>query len=60
MADFLMDEPEKGEERDGRARDLLELDFDHLLFAHGEPVIRRGRAVLEGFAADPRSAEFGQ
>jgi hypothetical protein len=32
-------------------RDLLELDFDHLLFAHGEPLVGGGRSALREFAA---------
>jgi glyoxylase-like metal-dependent hydrolase (beta-lactamase superfamily II) len=31
-------------------RRLLELDFDHLLLAHGEPVARGGKDALRGFA----------
>jgi hypothetical protein len=30
---------------------LLELDFDHLLFAHGEPLIGGGKAALREFLA---------
>ena len=32
-------------------RRLLDLDFDHLLFAHGEPLIGGGRAALRDFVA---------
>ena len=32
-------------------RGLLDLDFDHLLFAHGEPLIGGGRVALRGFVA---------
>ena len=32
-------------------RRLLDLDFDHLLFAHGDPLIGGGRAALREFAA---------
>jgi len=32
-------------------RRLLELDFDSLLFAHGEPLIGGGRAALREFLA---------
>ncbi|MDQ3586898.1 MAG: hypothetical protein M3375_00900 [Actinomycetota bacterium] len=60
VPDFLMDEPEKVKsETLERIDDLLALDFNHLLFAHGDPVIGRGRAALSGFAASPRSADFG-
>ena len=34
-----------------RAAALSEREFDHLLFAHGEPLIGGGRAALERFAA---------
>ena len=61
VPDFLMDEPEQvKKETLERIEDLLKLDFDHLLFAHGDPVIGRGRAALEAFLADPRSANFGE
>jgi hypothetical protein len=30
-------------------RDLLERDFDHLLFAHGEPLIGGGKSALRDF-----------
>ena len=32
-------------------RGLLELDFDSLLFAHGEPLIGGGRAAVREFVA---------
>jgi hypothetical protein len=32
-------------------RRLAELDFDHLLLAHGEPFVGNGREVLRAFAA---------
>ncbi len=34
---------------------LLELDFEHLLLAHGEPVVGDGRVVLEEFVRARRS-----
>jgi glyoxylase-like metal-dependent hydrolase (beta-lactamase superfamily II) len=34
-----------------RAAALAGRDFDHLLFAHGDPLIGGGRAALERFAA---------
>jgi hypothetical protein len=34
---------------------LLELDFEHLLLAHGEPVIGDGHAVLEEFVRAQRA-----
>jgi glyoxylase-like metal-dependent hydrolase (beta-lactamase superfamily II) len=33
-------------------RRLLDLDFDNLLFAHGEPLIGGGRVALREFVAD--------
>jgi hypothetical protein len=32
-------------------RHLLDLEFDHLLFAHGEPLIGGGKAALSEFVA---------
>ena len=32
-------------------RTLLERDFDHLLFAHGDPIVGRGKRALEEFLA---------
>ena len=32
-----------------RFTELLELDFDHLLFAHGDPLIGGGKAALRAF-----------
>jgi hypothetical protein len=40
---------------------LLTRDFDHLLFAHGDPLIGGGRAALRDFVASPVGEEdFGQ
>lgn len=42
-------------------RGLLERDFDVLLFAHGDPVPRGGKAALRDFVASPVGHEdFGQ
>jgi hypothetical protein len=52
VPDSLMDEPEKTKEGLTNAyRGLLERDFDfeHLLFAHGEPLVGGGRAALKEF-----------
>jgi glyoxylase-like metal-dependent hydrolase (beta-lactamase superfamily II) len=58
--DFLMDDPEQVKESTlERIGELLKLDFDHLLLAHGDPIIGRGRTALEEFAENPRSADFG-
>ncbi len=34
-------------------RGLLTRDFDHLLFAHGEPLIGGGKAALRDFLQRP-------
>lgn len=50
VPDWLMDEPE--ETKDGLRtayRGLLELDFDHLLLAHGAPVTDDARSALHAF-----------
>jgi len=58
--DFLMDDPERvKQDTVKRIEELLTLDFDHLLLAHGEPIIGRGRTALSDFAENPRSADFG-
>jgi hypothetical protein len=49
--DFLGDDPE-GVKRGLRAaldRLVAEQEFDHLLFAHGDPIVGDGRAALERF-----------
>ena len=44
---LIGDEPERVKERiRGRAAALAELDFTHLLFAHGAPLLERGREAL--------------
>ncbi len=50
---LLGDDPEAEKQRlrDGFARLAAEVDFDHLLFAHGTPVIGEGRGQLRRFAA---------
>jgi hypothetical protein len=50
VPDFLMDDPpavKRGVV--GSVRRLCELDFDGLLFAHGDPLPTGGRAALEAF-----------
>ena len=46
-----MDNPEetKAALRDAYRR-LLDLDFDHLLLAHGDPVVTSGKQALRTFA----------
>jgi hypothetical protein len=40
---------------------LLTRDFDHLLFAHGDPMVGGGKAALRDFATSPVGHEdFGQ
>ena len=50
---LLGDDPaaEKRRLRDGFAALVEEVDFDHLLFAHGPPIVRDGREALRRFAA---------
>jgi Metallo-beta-lactamase superfamily len=44
-------EAEKERLRDGFARLAAEVDFDHLLLAHGRPIVGDGREQLRRFAA---------
>ncbi|HEU4658472.1 MAG TPA: hypothetical protein VFR97_13145 [Capillimicrobium sp.] len=40
---------------------LLQRDFEHLLFAHGSPLVNRGKAALRDFVGSPAGHEdFGQ
>jgi hypothetical protein len=49
---LIGDDPEGVKERLFNAyRGLLERDFEHLLFAHGEPLIGGGHAALKEFVA---------
>ena len=42
-------------------RGLLTRDFDHLLFAHGDPLVGRGKAALKKFVNSPAGEEdYGQ
>ena len=53
FADFLLgDDPEaeKRRLRDGFARLAADIDFDHLLLAHGTPILGDGREQLARFA----------
>jgi hypothetical protein len=51
VPDFLMDEPAKTKQGllEAFRRILDEYDFDHLLLAHGLPLIGNGRSELEEF-----------
>lgn len=53
VPDGLMDEPERTKDglRAAYRRLCEELDFDHLLLAHGEPFVGNGHEVLRAFAA---------
>jgi hypothetical protein len=57
VPDFLMDDP-PGTKRGilDSLRRLCELEFDVLLFAHGEPLVGGAREALGDFIASPRSA----
>jgi hypothetical protein len=52
VPDFLMDDPEQTKQdlREAYAR-LLELDFDRLLLAHGDPVASGGKQALREFVS---------
>lgn len=52
VPDELMDEPRrvKAGLRAAYGRLAAELDFDHLLLAHGDPVVTGGREALRAFA----------
>jgi hypothetical protein len=60
--ELLGDDPE--EVKEGLKRrflTLLERDFDHLLFAHGDPIVGRGKKALRDFATSPgRQPERGR
>ena len=50
VPDWLMDEPEQTKQRLREAyRRVLELDFDRLLLAHGDPVVVGARDALAAF-----------
>jgi hypothetical protein len=50
VPDYLMDDPEQTREQLREAyRRLLDLDFDLLLLAHGEPVVGEAREALRAF-----------
>jgi hypothetical protein len=53
VSDWLMDDPEQTKQALRHAyRRLLELDFDVLLLAHGEPVVGGAKDALRTFAGD--------
>jgi hypothetical protein len=52
VPDHLMDDPEQTRQGLREAyRQLSELDFHHLLLAHGEPFVGNGREALRAFAS---------
>lgn len=53
MPDFLLgDDPEAVKQALRKVyREMLDLEFDHLLLAHGEPVIGAGHATLSAFVS---------
>ncbi len=61
VSDGLMDDPERDKAAIVAAlkRLLAEVDFDHLLLAHGGPVIGDGREQLQRFASAGASASAG-
>lgn len=60
VPDFLMDDPATVKRRQLEAMErLLELDFDAILLAHGEPIPRGGKQMLERFIAEPAQADLG-
>ena len=52
VPDNFMDEPEKTKDglRDAYRRIVEDLEFEHLLLAHGPPVVGGGREALRAFA----------
>ena len=51
VPDYLMDDPEQHKAGPARClRGLLELDFDLLLLAHGQPILAGGKQALGAFA----------
>ena len=60
VPDFLLgDDPEAVKRGLAESlRRLTELQFDGLLFAHGEPLLGGARQALIGFVESPRTAEF--
>ena len=54
-----MDEPERVKAETATALErLLELDFDAVLLAHGEPIAAGGKQALRDFIAEPGQADF--
>jgi hypothetical protein len=52
VPDHYMDDPETVKQKvRARVESLLELEFDSLLFAHGDPLVRGGKQALRDFLA---------
>lgn len=59
VPDQYMDDPERTKAGIIESlRRLLELDFDGLLFAHGEPLVGGGKDALREFVELPRTVEL--
>jgi hypothetical protein len=59
VPDFLMDEPDRVKPATTAALErILELDFDAILLAHGEPIPSGGKDVLRRFVDVPVQAAF--
>lgn len=59
VPDQYMDDPERTKAGIVESlRRLLELDFDGLLFAHGEPLVGGGKDALREFVELPRTVEL--
>ncbi len=60
VPDFLIGDDPEGVKRGivESLRRLCELEFDALMFAHGEPVTSGGREALREFVESPSSARF--
>lgn len=52
VSDYLMDDPERTKVRLAESlQRLLDVDFDTLLFAHGDPIVGGGKQALRDFLA---------
>jgi hypothetical protein len=59
VPDFLMDDPERTKRGIVESlRRLSVLEFDGMLFAHGEPLLGDAKQALTAFIDSPRSASF--
>jgi glyoxylase-like metal-dependent hydrolase (beta-lactamase superfamily II) len=60
VPDMLMDDPPQTKQQllEAFERLLVELDFEHLLLAHGGPVTGDGRAQLQEFVSDGGRTAF--